>query len=670
MKKLLFVSPHLSTGGLPQFLLKKIKSLYREYEIHCVEYNDHSGGAFIVQREQIQILCKDKFYSLGENKSELINIIHRVNPDIIHFEEMPEYFMDMSLASKIYEKDRSYVIIETSHDSSFDSSRKRVFPDRFVFVSRYQKQNVESLNIDSDVVEYPVGVKLRKNRNDGLIALGLDVNKKHVFHVGLFTPRKNQKEFIEYARMMENENVQFHCIGNMADNFKFYWEPLINNLPSNVKVWGERKDVHNFYSCMDLFLFTSRGNSTDKETAPIVIKESISYNVPALIYNLPVYLNRYDEYSTVEYLDETNVHKNVDLIRKKLNFNNELVTSVRNQDISKDDKSIIIISTHPHHKSIADTTKLSIIQAKKTGYKVLLTSHYPVEPELQNLADYYIFDKNNPILKHNFYSIWQGDNEFFESRINFKSCNSDDYHGLAVSLNYYNGLSYAKNLGFDKAVCYNYDMIIDELDFDKIHNVFDILNYKNGFFFYDKASEGDTLKTVFHGVNIEFYLNIFKYYTTDEYTSLVTLDNVSNGLEQFYYQRLKSHLNSLHVDYEHNEVTYFPNSKSNLFSMVEYLTVLPVNNEKRFVVFSLFNNKLDDRINKMIIKKDGVVINDAALEVKSEGWFYVPSDFVVGSNYEIENIILDKNDRVLRSYIKTFRTLEEISINGYIRFKK
>lgn len=317
--RILFIAPHLSTGGLPQYLLKKIKSLKYDNEIHCVEYNNCTGGVLIVQREQVEKICKPYFYSLNENKYELLNLIKSIKPDIIHFEEMPEYFMDMGLAFQIYNKSRDYKIIETSHDSSFDVTTKRVYPDKFILVSEFQKLNLKSLNIESEVIEYPVSLKLRKNRESGLKFLGLDVNKKHVFHVGLFTPRKNQKEFIEYARALENENIQFHCIGNMADNFKFYWEPLIKSLPSNVKVWGERKDVENFYSCMDLFLFTSRGHQTDKETAPIVIKEAISYNVPSLIYNLPVYLNGYKQYSNVEYLDFESKNNNCKKILELLN---------------------------------------------------------------------------------------------------------------------------------------------------------------------------------------------------------------------------------------------------------------------------------------------------------------------------------------------------------------
>jgi len=70
-----------------------------------------------------------------------------------------------------------------------------------------------------------------------------------------------------------------------------------------VKIWGERSDVDDFYSCMDMMLFTSRGSGNDKETSPLVIRESIGYNLPALIFNLPVYLGMYDKYSSIKYMN-------------------------------------------------------------------------------------------------------------------------------------------------------------------------------------------------------------------------------------------------------------------------------------------------------------------------------------------------------------------------------
>ncbi len=321
--KILFIAPHLSTGGGPQYLLKKIFSLKNDCEIYCVEYNDVTGGVLVVQKKQIQDLLGNKLITLTQNKNELINIIDLLKPDIIHFEEMPEYFCDIEVAKLIYTDNRSYKIIETSHDSSFNPQNKIFFPDYFVFVSEYQNNEFSCLNIPSEVVEYPIEYKEKANREESLLKLGLNPKVTHFLNVGLFTSRKNQKEIIEYARELLNEPVQFHFIGNQADNFKSYWEPLMKEFPSNCKWWGERKDVDTFYNAMDVFLFTSKGNSHDKETSPLVLKEAIGWHLPILMYNLPVYCNMYNKYTGISYLKdslEENLYLIKRLIREKLDF--------------------------------------------------------------------------------------------------------------------------------------------------------------------------------------------------------------------------------------------------------------------------------------------------------------------------------------------------------------
>lgn len=321
--KILFITPHLSTGGGPQYLLKKIFNLKNDCDIYCVEYNDMTGGVLIVQRKQIQDILGNKLITLSQNKSELINVIKNLNPEVIHFEEMPEYFCDFEIAKLIYSKDRTYKIIETSHDSSFDPQNKVFFPDYFAFVSEFQKNVFSCLNIPSEVVEYPIEYKNRTNRKEALCQLGLNPKVTHFLNIGLFTNRKNQKEIIEYAKQLLNEPVQFHFVGNQADNFKSYWEPLMKDFPSNCKWWGERKDVDTFYNAMDVFLFASKGNSHDKETSPLVLKEAIGWHLPILMYNLPVYCNMYDKYAGISYLKnsaEENLNLIKQLIREKLDF--------------------------------------------------------------------------------------------------------------------------------------------------------------------------------------------------------------------------------------------------------------------------------------------------------------------------------------------------------------
>ena len=151
--KIVYISPHLSTGGCPQFLLKKIQMLHKDHEVHCIEYNDH--GSFTVQKNQIKEILKDRLYRVNDRKEELLEIVDRVNPDVVHLEEMPEYFMDNNISKKLYRKDRTYKIIETSHDSSYDPKNKGFFPDRFIFVSKFQEENMKVLGIPSEVCEYP-----------------------------------------------------------------------------------------------------------------------------------------------------------------------------------------------------------------------------------------------------------------------------------------------------------------------------------------------------------------------------------------------------------------------------------------------------------------------------------------------------------------------------------
>jgi glycosyltransferase involved in cell wall biosynthesis len=339
MKKLLYIAPHLSTGGLPQFLTKKIQLLKDQYDLHIIEYDDHTGGVLVVQKERIQeVIPPEKFFVLGEDKMEVIDVIKKVKPDIIHLEEIPEMFMKNEVAEWIYRKDRDYLVVETSHDSSFNVEEKRFFPDKFFFISLWHFHQYKKLDIDKALVEYPLEFKDRPDRTKALEKLGLDPNKKHVLHVGLYTPRKNQKEFFEYARALKDYNIEFHSVGNQAGNFAFYWEPLMENKPENVTWWNERKDVDNFYSAMDLFLFTSRGTDKDKETMPLVIREALSWNMPQLLYNLPVYQSYWDHFDTIDYLKFDDFNKNCELIVKNL--------GLKRENINKDEE-VVIISTFP-----------------------------------------------------------------------------------------------------------------------------------------------------------------------------------------------------------------------------------------------------------------------------------------------------------------------------------
>ena len=653
MKTILFIAPHLSTGGLPQYLVKKVESLKNVYNIFVVEYEDITGGRLIVQKQRIQKLLGDNLITIphGHDKGLLINAISKINPDIIHLEEMPEYFMDDAIALQIYKADRTYKIFETCHDSSFDPNRKRFRPDKFILVSQYQVEMLAPLNIPSEVVEYPIEFKERPNRSAALTKLGLDPSKKHVLHVGLFTPRKNQAEFFEYAKQFENQSVIFHSIGNMADNFKYYWEPLLKNKPNNVIIHGEKDNVDEYYAAMDLFLFTSKGTITDKETMPLVIREAISWNIPSLIYNLPVYKNYFDQYETIHYLDFNNFNKNVHIIDTLLHADR--------------DETVVIISAYPTTRSSIDLTLKSIISAKEQGFDVILTSHAKVPQELQDKATYVVYDSNNLLTYHDFYnrSWYQGDD--YSVEINLRGEDNHIYHGPAVYTNYYDGLALAKGLGYKNAICQNFDMdITDESVYLTLVNN---LHDKKAVYNLNHGNEGKCFRTVLFATEIDFFLSNFKAIDHDyDYNNWKTkVGSESNGLENMFYHTLKNKLSDVLILSDSEFYYMLRECTIDVCSMVEYFTVLPTE-ENEFVVWYSTSNSIDDReVLIEVVHSDGRKLLHQRLSVKGTTQYHKVFKYVNGT-YTIsltENRELKRKIVVNENYMNT-----KIKNNGI--FKK
>lgn len=322
MEKILFIAPHLSTGGMPQYLVKQIESLIGEYEIYVVEWSDVTGGIYVVQRNRIESMLGDRFISLGTDKEELFRIIDEISPAAIHFHEIPETFVDRKMLDVIYRDERPYYIVVTTHSSMTDPESLSYTADKFVLVSEWSKDRFEEYygdTIDLEIWEYPVD-RIEYDKAEAKKKLGFDASFKHVLNVGLFTSGKNQGELFELARMFEREKVIFHFVGNQAVNFKGYWEPIMAKKPSNCIVHGERSDVEDFYKAADLFYFCS-----NFELNPLAVKEALSYGLPTFIKRLHTYKDSYD--GKVVYItgdqsaNKRNVSKMLDGTEMKHDFN-------------------------------------------------------------------------------------------------------------------------------------------------------------------------------------------------------------------------------------------------------------------------------------------------------------------------------------------------------------
>ena len=294
-KKILYVAPHLSTGGQPQYLLKQVEHFYKDYQIKVVEVRNSGGDAFVVQKNKIKALVP--VHTLYEDKSDILKVIDDFEPDIIHFQEIPQHDLDYDILDKIWDDNRKYFIIATTHGSFTDPDTIIYQPDRYILVSEWSRKKFEHLGIDTMLWEYPIE-DIKYDKDKAKEVLGFEKDWKHVLNVGLFAPGKNQAEIFEVARLLEKYKIKFHFVGNQAGNFEDYWKPLMDDKPSNCVVWGERNDADKFYAAADFFYF-----STLWELNPLSIKEALSYKLPCIFRRLHTYLDTYDNNPLVTYID-------------------------------------------------------------------------------------------------------------------------------------------------------------------------------------------------------------------------------------------------------------------------------------------------------------------------------------------------------------------------------
>jgi autotransporter strand-loop-strand O-heptosyltransferase len=418
--KLLYITPHLSTGGMPQFVLKRIQSL-QEYkdqiEIFLVEYSEFSS-TYVVQRDQIiELLGNDHFFTLGgtdevDKKYMLIDIIKTNGIDIIHSEEMLDGFesfnkIPLKLLNQIYSNDRTWKIVETCHNIWYDPiTNKKLHPDAYSLVTPYHMENtfkdtpqmkfLSLYPIENKVIEICKKNEIYGNFNQVPLIqkismrseLGLDMHKTHVLNVGLWTSGKNQGEGVEIARELieSNPEIEFHFIGNQAPNFEDYWGPIMKNLPSNVKVWGERNDVDKFMQACDVLMFNSTW-----ECNPLVIRESINYGMKILTRNLPQYSGMFDKYITPIEGDVENISKQLTNL-----INNDNTYKIPNDESFGDD----LLSMY----KIIMNEPIIFNEPIKNDY--IITQHYVCQPffemkgQSDNEFDIKMFDGDNVIYQN------------------------------------------------------------------------------------------------------------------------------------------------------------------------------------------------------------------------------------------------------------------------------
>jgi hypothetical protein len=230
-------------------------------------------------------------------------------------------------------------------------------------------------------------------------------------------------------------------------------------------------------------------------------------------------------------------------------------------------KELVVILSHADTTDKVDVLKECLVEIKKQNYPVLISSHIEIPNEVKNEIDYFVYDKENPLIYHWEYPnlshvyIWQtypGYSQTYAVEYN---------HSYAVLRLIKNALGVALVNGYEKVHFVNYDYVLYDSYILQNHsnklNDYDLFSY-----YYDKFEQNrEHINTGLFSARTEPLFNIFKNVNSKE----DFLRSNQGVFEKYmYYETIN---NGLTMDREDQEILLAThnhmNSKSTLKNVID-----------------------------------------------------------------------------------------------------
>jgi hypothetical protein len=140
-------------------------------------------------------------------------------------------------------------------------------------------------------------------------------------------------------------------------------------------------------------------------------------------------------------------------------------------------KKVVLVGTYCDTPNKLDSLIDLIKKIKEKNLDIIVYGKYPIPEYVQNMCDYWIYDKSNPLINGRILNVWEhGYGKKFNKLINF------DW-GFAVMDQMIKSLGFAKSLNYDVAYWLNYDVNLENFDFFE-NQCDDLLKSVSSVFYY------------------------------------------------------------------------------------------------------------------------------------------------------------------------------------------
>ncbi len=301
----------------------------------------------------------------------------------------------------------------------------------------------------------------------------------------------------------EGRNVDIVCVGHLYDAPDEYFDTIISTEVFEHDMFYD-KTIHNIIRMLKpggAFIFTcaSTGRpehgtvkSDGSYAAPLLtqISEEWSHYYKNLTENDIKMINDFEN-NFPDGLFEYNA-QNGDLyffgikggIKKNKKFDINHIESIIHNDEFVDD--IFVVDTWPDTEGKENDLIECIKKLKHFGtIPILLVSHYPIKPEIQNMVDYYLFDKDNPLLHSGEYGTYGVSSGLWAQNATHKLSTQNLFqHDYAIWTMMQKAFKFCDMLGKKRIHFMEYD------------NIVDVFQYKQAFL--EKSKNYDAVVYEYH----------------------------------------------------------------------------------------------------------------------------------------------------------------------------
>jgi len=312
-------------------------------------------------------------------------------------------------------------------------------------------------------------------------------------------------------------------------------------------------------------------------------------------------------------------------------------------------KDLVIIGSYPSTDLSRNVLKQCILNLQN-NFDILLSTHYPVDTDIQTMVNYYVYDNSNELIEGNVNPIVWFSNELFYLQVrhtkNYSySAYSCMFNGMKVARNKYNYFYYI-----------NGDTLINEKDISKLTDLKQITlgQGKKSLFF--KEFSGMVDSKIFFS-DIKFFLD---YIITAEsknlfinYTEHFLTPYVPYVLESFFAERIDNFASQDVFLLQQKPDDYFKNSQMDVLNSFngkpekrrDY-TIYLIKEKNSNRIFFVYNGAPIDFREKQInikIYDESFVINNGNYAIYRE--VYPQSDYIflevdgVSNMYSVKDIL-------------------------------